>query len=279
MALTLMRPPSGIAWSAFMIRLQITQVINNLIMNADQAMPDGGLISVSAMNAIIGDDETSTLTPGRYVKVSVKDHGTGIPASDLAKIFDPYFTTKAKASGLGLSSVFSIIRKHGGAITVDSLIGEGATFHFCLPASEEEPDATDRDTAPIDSEERKVLVMDDEEIIRDVAGEILSHLGYRAEFCADGAEAIEKYEAARKAKKPFAAVLMDLTIPGGMGGKETMRRLLEIDPNAKGIVTSGYSNDPILAKYQQYGFRGVVQKPYQMRELDRALQQVINAPS
>jgi CheY-like chemotaxis protein len=140
------------------------------------------------------------------------------------------------------------------------------------------PGATDEETAPPDSEKGKVLVMDDEELIREVAGEILSHLGYRVEFCGDGVEAIEKYSAARDAREPFAVVLMDLTIPGGMGGKETMKRLLEIDPNAKGIVTSGYSNDPILARFDQYGFRGVVQKPYQMAELDRMLQQVIKAP-
>lgn len=258
---------------------QINQVINNLIMNADQAMPDGGLISVSVINTIIGQGEATSLSPGKYVKVSVRDHGTGIPPSDLGRIFDPYFTTKAKGSGLGLSSVFSIIKRHGGAISVDSRLGEGATFHFFLPAAGKEPVASDEETARPDSEKGKVLVMDDEELIREVAGEILSHLGYRVEFCEDGAEAIEKYTAARIASDPFAVVLMDLTIPGGMGGKETMKRLLEIDPNAKGIVTSGYSNDPILARFDQYGFRGVVQKPYKMGELDRMLQQVINAPA
>jgi len=256
---------------------QINQVINNLIMNADQSMPDGGLISVSVMNVIIGQGEATALAPGRYVKVSVQDRGIGIPASDLGRIFDPYFTTKAKGRGLGLSSVFSIIKKHGGAITVDSGLGEGSTFHVYLPASEEQPVATEKEVGPLDSEKRKVLVMDDEEIIREVAGEMLAHLGYGVEFCGDGAEAIEKYLAAVEAGEPFTAVLMDLTIPGGMGGKETMKRLLEIDPDARGIVSSGYSNDPILAKYQQYGFRGVVQKPYHMEVLGRTLQQIINA--
>jgi PAS domain S-box-containing protein len=262
---------------------QINQVINNLIMNADQAMPDGGLMSVSVMNVIIGQREATSLSPGKYVKVSVQDRGIGIPPSDLGRIFDPYFTTKAKGSGLGLSSVFSIIKKHGGDITVDSRLGEGATFHFFLPAWEKEPVATDEETAPLDSKKGKVLVMDDEEIIREVVGEMLSHLGYRAEFCGDGAEAIEKYLAAGEAGDPFAVVLMDLTIPGGMGGKETMKCLLEIDTNAIGIVSSGYSNDPILARYHEYGFRGVVQKPYNMEVLGRTLrqviQQVVNTPA
>lgn len=258
---------------------QISHAINNLIMNAVQAMPDGGRIVVATENMIIGHEDQKELSPGRYVKVSVQDQGSGIAAADLGKIFDPYFTTRPKGSGLGLSTVFSIIKKHGGAITVDSRPGEGTTFHFFLPCSEEEPIATANETVSPDSVQGNVLVMDDEEIIREVAGEILSHLGYRVEYCADGAEAIEKYLAAGKAGKPFDVILMDLTIPGGMGGKETMKRLMEIAPQAKGIVSSGYSNDPILANYQQYSFSGVVMKPYSMEELDRTLHQVINSPS
>jgi PAS domain S-box-containing protein len=265
-------------WPVHVDSGQISQVVNNLIINADQAMPDGGLVSVSAENVVVGREDMISLSPGRYVKVSVRDRGTGIPASDIDKIFDPYFTTKSKASGLGLSTAFSIIKKHGGVITVDSRFGEGAEFHFYLPVSEDEVTETEREPDEIASAKGKILVMDDEEFIREVAGEILVHLGYRPEFCGDGAEAIEKYTAAREAGNPFDAVLMDLTIPGGMGGKETMTRLLEIDPGAKGIVSSGYSNDPILAKYAQYGFRGVVMKPYDMAELGRTLLQVINQP-
>ena len=257
---------------------QISQVISNLILNADQAMLNGGIVTVSAVNAIVGQEESTSLSPGKYVKVSVRDRGAGIPDSDIDKIFDPYFTTKCKGSGLGLSTAFSIIKKHGGAITVDSRLGEGSTFHIFLPASDGDVAEPVGEPAVPASEKGKVLVMDDEEIIREVAGEILVHLGYRAEFCKDGAEAIDIYGAARESGEPFDAVLMDLTIPGGMGGKETMRRLLEIDPEAKGIVSSGYSSDPILARHGQYGFRGVVLKPYDMGELERTLRQVINAP-
>jgi PAS domain S-box-containing protein len=257
---------------------QIKQVINNLIMNADQAMPDGGIITVLVENTVLGEAGPIPLSPGRYVQVSIQDRGAGIPESDLCRIFDPYYTTKAKGSGLGLSTVFSILRKHGGAITVDSRYGDGATFHFYLPASEDEPSEPHRETVTYSSKKGKILVMDDEAIIREVAGEILIHLGYRAEFCGDGVEAIEKYVAAGEAGEKYDVVLMDLTIPGGMGGKETMKRLLEIDPDAKGIVSSGYSNDSILANYDQYGFRGVIQKPYDMGELDRILLQVINGP-
>lgn len=255
---------------------QISQVIGNLIMNADQAMRDGGIVTVCAVNAIVGQKESPTLSPGRYVKVSVTDSGSGIPDSDLGRIFDPYFTTKSSGSGLGLSAAFSIIKKHGGVITVDSRLGEGSTFHFFLPAADGVAAEIEGEPAAPGREKGKILVMDDEEIIREISGEILAHLGYRAEFCTDGAEAIEKYKEARESGEPFDLILMDLTIPGGMGGKDAMKRILEIDPDAKGIVSSGYSSDPILARYDQYGFRGVMTKPYDMEEMERTLRRVMD---
>jgi signal transduction histidine kinase/sensor domain CHASE-containing protein/CheY-like chemotaxis protein len=255
---------------------QMNQVFNNIIINADQAMPDGGIISVRAENTLVGQEELPNLTGGRYVKVSIQDQGIGIPEANLGKIFDPYFTTKTKGSGLGLATVYSIIRQHGGLITVESHVGEGTSFHFFLPAAEQDPIEKENENLPPASGKGKILIMDDEEIIREVAGEILVHLGYKVEFCSDGADAIARYRLAYTTDEPFTAVLLDLTIPGGMGGKETMKHLLEIDPDARGIVSSGYSNDPILSHYREYGFSGVVLKPYDMGELGRTLQIVLS---
>ncbi|RQW89062.1 MAG: response regulator [Geobacter sp.] len=256
---------------------QMHQVFNNLIINADQAMPEGGIIRVLAENTVIGQEKLPILTEGRYVKVSVLDQGSGIPEANLGKIFDPYFTTKAKGNGLGLATVYSIISKHGGLITVESQVGVGTTFSFFLPAAKPGADEKELENLPPTSGKGKILIMDDEEIILEVAGEILVHLGYKVESCREGSEAIAKYKVAGKIGEPFDAVLLDLTIPGGMGGKETMKHLLEIDPDAKGIVSSGYSNDPILSNYGEYGFCGVVLKPYAIREISKTMQEVLSA--
>lgn len=256
---------------------QMNQVINNLIINADQALPDGGIITVRAENVEIGPEVLPTLPAGSYVRISVQDHGCGIPESNLDKIFDPYFTTKPTGNGLGLATVYSIIRKHAGLITVDSSVGQGTTFSLYLPASDREPAVADLRNCSPDKGAGRILVMDDEEIIREVACEILEHLGYETAACGNGEQAVRLYQQSLE-KEPFAAVLMDLTIPGGMGGKETMKRLREIDPDVKGIVSSGYSNDPILAHYREYGFRGVVLKPYDIDELGDALYQAIRSP-
>jgi len=257
---------------------QMSQVINNLIINADQAMPDGGVITVRAENAVIGPDAVLPLSDGRYVKISVEDQGVGIPESNLGRIFDPYFTTKAKGSGLGLATVYSIIRNHEGHIAVESQAGIGTIFHLYIPASDMPPQQSDGMGSSPPQGKGKILVMDDEEFIREVAGEILSHLGYKMEYCENGTEAVRMYEQAFKSGEPYAAVLMDLTIPGEMGGKETIGRLLEIDPQVKGIVSSGYSNDPVMANYARYGFCGVVSKPYDALELGRTLYMVIDPP-
>jgi len=255
---------------------QMSQVINNLIINADQAMPDGGVIMVRAENVDIGTEALTTLAAGSYVKLSVQDRGCGIPDAILDRIFDPYFTTKPKGSGLGLATVYSIIRKHGGLVTVDSAPGKGSTFVVYLPATDKTPAAPDAVSRPVRKGSGRILVMDDEEIIREVAREILTQLGYDAETCGNGQEALRLYRQALETE-PFDAALMDLTIPGGMGGKETMRKLLELDPKVRGIVTSGYSNDPILAHYGEYGFRGVILKPYDIDELGCVLHEVLHA--
>ena len=214
------------------------------------------------------------LSAGRYIKISVRDQGIGIQEEHLPRIFDPYFTTKQKGSGLGLASAYAIINKHHGHIAVESKPGVGTTFHIYLPAVEQQ-------TTPQPGEDRellvgtgKILVMDDEEMVRDVLERLLARLGYEAEFARDGGEALEIFVQAHGSGQTFAAVILDLTVPGGMGGKETMARLLDIDPQIKAIVSSGYSDDPIMADFQKYGFSGVIAKPYRISELGKILYEV-----
>lgn len=255
---------------------QISQVIQNLIINAMQAMPDGGTITVSAENVSLETNTTLPLPAGRYVKVVVKDHGVGIPMENLSKIFDPYFTTKKKGSGLGLAAAYSIVKKHEGFISVESEVGVGSTFTIYLPATTKSVTLAMPPSAAAAPGHGRILVMDDEQIIRDVTGHILRRLGYEAAFAKDGEEAITAYQQAMAENRPFQAVIMDLTIPGGMGGKEAIKRLRQIDPNIKAIVSSGYSNDPVMSNFTEYGFRGCVAKPYNVQELSLTLQKVIS---
>jgi signal transduction histidine kinase/CheY-like chemotaxis protein len=262
-------------WPAEVDEGQISQVINNLIINADQAMPGGGVISVLGENVDIDAGDALPLSYGRYVRITVADSGIGIPEDLVQKIFDPYFTTKQKGSGLGLATSYSIIIKHNGLITVDSAVGAGTTFSVYLPAS----DGKAVSEAPAEemfcSGNGRVLVMDDEEMIREAAGEILEYAGYDVGFAKDGAEAIALYGKAKDSGRPFDAVIMDLTVPGGMGGKEAVTELLMIDPLVRAIVSSGYSNDPIMADYGKFGFSGVVSKPYTTGKLSSAVRKVM----
>ena len=255
---------------------QISQVINNLLINAVEAMPGGGVITVRAENLTAGKGDALPLAYGKYLKISIQDQGTGILPGHLRKIFDPYFTTKQKGSGLGLAICYSIVKKHDGHISVESVLGSGTTFSIYLPASSKEP-ARKKDSReePIRGE-GKILVMDDEAIVRDVTGQILKHLGYDVEFAGDGSEAIELYRKAKESGKPFDLVIMDLTVPGGMGGKEAILRLIEIDPDVRAIVSSGYSDNLVMSDFRQYGFKGVVAKPYKIQQLALALHNVLN---
>jgi PAS domain S-box-containing protein len=256
-------------WVVDIDKGQISEVISNLIINADHAMPEGGVIRIVVENAVIGIDEIPSLQKGRYIIITVSDQGIGIPAKQLEKIFDPYFTTKQKGSGLGLSIVYSILKKHGGCVTVDSEVGIGTDFHIYLPASDnDEPAKADHDQKTI-SGEGNILIMDDDKSVRDVAGGMLRHLGYKVDFTDNGEEALEKYREAMGSEDPFDLVIMDLTIPGGMGGRITIEELLKIDPGAKAIVSSGYSDDPVMADYAQFGFCGCIKKPYRVAELGR----------
>jgi signal transduction histidine kinase/ActR/RegA family two-component response regulator len=254
---------------------QISQVANNLVLNAKQAMPEGGTIKLSGENVILRENQIVSLRPGRYIKLSITDRGIGIPKQHLSKIFDPYFTTKQQGSGLGLATVYSIIKRHEGGIHVDSTVGAGTTFAIYLPASDELYVAKKEEIGVLPPGQGKILLMDDEVTIRNVMGELLTELGYQMSFAKDGAELLEIYRDAMQRQRPFDAVIMDLTIPGGMGGAECIRLLKEIDPEAKAIVSSGYSNDPMMAEFRKYGFCGVISKPYQLKELSETLYKTV----
>lgn len=265
-------------WPAEVDEAQINQVISNLIINACQAMPGGGRIKISAQNVCIREDSPLPLEKRDYVQVSFSDNGTGIPEDNLGKIFDPYFTTKAKGSGLGLATVYSIIQRHGGSISVESKQGNGATFTFHLPASPDKSPSSQSESATHFTTKRRVLLMDDEELVRDIAAKMLAYLGYEVETAQDGVEAVKMHQEALEAKQPFDAIILDLTVPGGMGGKDAIGKLLEIDPNVRAIASSGYSDDPVMSDYAAYGYKGIVAKPYKVQELSEALHAVLSGP-
>jgi len=256
---------------------QINQVFNNIIINAVQAMPGGGRLTVKAENAELSGVNTLGLAPGEYVELAFSDEGCGIPEEEQKQIFDPYFTTKSRGTGLGLSSVYSIITRHGGHISVKSGAGKGATFTIYLPSTGEVPaeHGTGHDTmATADPAGGSVLVMDDDEMILDLAGKMLQLLGYRVTTCVSGDEAVSLYKTAQGSGMPFDVVIMDLTVPGGIGGRETAEMILAFDPRARLIVSSGYSNDPIMAHYKEYGFCGAMVKPYRINELMGVLRRI-----
>ena len=260
-------------WLAEVDEGQISQVFNNLLINADQAMPEGGTITVQAENVLVGNE--LPLPEGRYVKIIVADQGIGIPSNYLGKIFDPYFTTKQKGSGLGLATVHSIIRNNAGYITVESQVGVGTTFYVHLPAAAGQT-ASDQESpaAPIQGQGR-ILIMDDEEIVRNVLGIMLKKLGYEVNEAINGEEAIKKYSIAQQGGQAYTAVIFDLTVPGEIGGKDALKQILASDPQVKAIVSSGYSDDPIMANYLEHGFKGVITKPYRITKLSEVLNEVI----
>ncbi len=263
-------------WPVEIDRGQMSQVISNLVINADQAMPAGGIIRICAENYFLKQKSTFPLSPGNYLKIRVIDKGVGIPEKFLSKIFDPYFTTKQIGSGLGLSIVFSIIKNHDGFITVDSKAGSGTTFEVYLPAAEKQTIQNGDEQNIIFKGHGKILLMDDEEGVRKAATKIIRHLGYSVISAVDGEEAIKIFLTEIAKGEPFDAVILDLTIPGGLGGKETVLRLLQIEPDAKVIVSSGYSDDSIMANCAKFGFSGVIAKPYRIHEMSKTLHNILN---
>lgn len=263
---------------------QIGQVIDNLVLNADHAMPDGGIINICVSNIAEGKSKALGLVEGQYVKIAITDHGTGIPKKYFDKLFDPYFTTKEKGSGLGLTTAFSIIKQHNGLLTFDSELGVGSTFYVYLPAatgkfmkdSESKNNVSMVATKAGSAFRGKILVMDDDNILRTVLGRVLKEVGYEVTLTSEGNEAVREYSNAKEGNSPFVAIILDLTIPGGMGGKETMERIKKIDPNVKAVVASGFANDNALSEYRKYGFSGVVSKPYKIEEMEEVLTSVIN---
>lgn len=264
-------------WLVDIDKGQISQVIQNIIINAKHAMPDGGTIQVNCKNidSLITPD-TSLPIKDKYIKIDISDSGIGIPDSLIDKIFDPYFTTKQEGSGLGLAITHSIISKHNGYISVQSKPGEGTTFTLYLPAATREQKKENSTTAIETSTDRaKIMIMDDEEMVRDIAKAILVMLGHDVILATNGEEAVELYKKERNSGQPIDITIMDLTIPGGMGGEIAVQEILAINPAAKVIVSSGYSNDPIMARYQDYGFSAAIVKPFQIQDIMDVLNKLL----
>jgi two-component system, cell cycle sensor histidine kinase and response regulator CckA len=266
-------------WRSAVDPAQIEQVINALIINAREAMPRGGTVRVSANNIEIDANSGLPIRPGRYVKVQVADNGGGIDARSIPKIFDPYFTTKPSATGLGLSISYSVVKKHGGILQLESTSPNGSTFAFYLPATEAEPQIPEPTLANqiFSFNHQRVLVMDDEAAIRDLTSELLGTLGYEVIAVTDGAEALRTYERAMRSGENFQAVILDATIRGGMGGVATIERLRDLDPNVTAIICSGYSDEAALSEFLTYGFRAALPKPFTRHELANVLQRAFEA--
>jgi len=263
-------------WPVRVDKGQLSQVIHNLIINSVQAMPDGGIIKASVENVIVTADLYLPLKAGKYIRISMEDQGVGISEDYIQKIFDPFFTTKKKGSGLGLAISYSIIKNHNGYITIESEEGVGTFCSIYLPAS----DSVILDKKIYNEDiiigNGKILLMEDEEKVKEVAGKMLRHLGYTVEFAIDGVEAIRLYKQSRESGDPFDAVIMDLTIPGGMQGKEALQKLLKIDPTVKAIVSTGYSIDQVKLNFEKYGFCEFVAKPYKIQELSKILHRLLS---
>ena len=259
---------------------QITQVIQNIILNAIQAMPEGGRIEITARNISADDpDLPEGLYESAYVEIGISDQGSGIAEENLINIFDPYFTTKKKGSGLGLATSYSIIKNHAGKIRVISAPEQGSTFFIYLPASagssrQEQPQQRQVNTA---SRPGRILVMDDEPMIIEIAGSMIKFLGHEVSCALNGEEAVAQYQTARQSGKPFDIVILDLTIRGGAGGVETMRKLKELDPQVKSVVSSGYADNAVVANFREYGFLATLNKPYSVDELQTVINSILGA--
>jgi CheY-like chemotaxis protein len=250
---------------------QIGQVLHNILLNARQAMPEGGIIEVHAENVVVED----ALGADTRVRISIRDYGCGIPANVLPRIFDPYFTTKPGGSGLGLATAYAIIAKHGGGLSVESKPGDGSVFIIDLPASQESPAPEAPIVADIQAGTGRILAMDDEEALRKLLETVLTTLGYEVQTAHDGAEAIALCAEAKASGRSFDAVLLDLTVSGGMGGMEAAVRLKEFDPSLKLIVSSGYSSAAVMSDFRKYGFDDVIPKPWTVAQMSEVLRRVL----
>ncbi len=262
-------------WHAEIDRGQISQVIQNIILNSTQAMPEGGIITIHCENYVYNGTLTLPIAAGDYIKVSLVDRGVGIPRDLLDKIYDPYFTTKHEGNGLGLAVTHSIIIQHKGHIAADSKQGQGTTVTIYLPAFKQKKLKEQKEEPLPVGGKAKILFMDDDKMVRTMANEMLSHYGYEVFLAQDGQEAITLYRESLKDGAHIDLVIMDLTVPGGMGGKETIKEIIAANPQVKAIVSSGYSNNPIMANYGEYGFSAAVSKPYRQEELIKVINRII----
>jgi PAS domain S-box-containing protein len=254
---------------------QLVQVFSNMLINAQQAMPHGGRIEIRAANVIEGGkrwESAAPVEPGVYARVSIVDSGTGISEDQLGRIFDPYFTTKQQGHGLGLATAHSIVKNHGGYISVESKVGHGTTFHVNLPAAtSHERDVPLDPVRPESRHKSRILVMDDEMSMRMLTTNMLRFLGHETAVVSEGLEAVRRYKRALAKGSPFDAVILDLTVPNGIGGREAMELLNELDPGVTAIVTSGYAQDPVMTNFREYGFKAVIAKPFTLQELKHTL--------
>jgi CheY-like chemotaxis protein/anti-sigma regulatory factor (Ser/Thr protein kinase) len=246
---------------------QLAHAITNILINAQQAMPGGGRVTIAAENATLGDETPHVLPAGRYVRISIRDRGIGIPREALGRIFDPFFTTKPTGSGLGLATSYSIVKQHGGGIEVESQPGEGSVFHILLPASEQTPDAADATPVAPARSTGRILIMDDEEMVREMISAMLHLHGYDTVQAADGKEALRMFDANVQNGTPFSAVILDLTVRGGMGGKEAIAEIRKRDPHIPAFVASGYADDAIVSRPREFGFTDSITKPFTRKVL------------
>jgi signal transduction histidine kinase/CheY-like chemotaxis protein len=254
---------------------QFHQAVSNIVINAIQAMPEGGIIQIKTENADIDSVESIPLPRGNYIRIGITDQGTGIPPENMSKIFNPFFTTKQKGNGLGLATTFSIIKRHHGYISVESGLKQGTVFNIYLPASAEGLLQTEHKKESSHQGHGKVLVMDDQLPILKMVGKMLGRMGYEVALATNGEQAIKAFREAHQSRNPYDLVILDLTVPGGVGGAEAITELVKIDPNVKAVVSSGYSTDPVMANYKQYGFCGVIPKPYTKAQMAELLNRVL----
>ena len=259
---------------------QIHQLVANLVMNAKESMPEGGVIELDAWNTEVAAFEVPSLAAGRYVKLTIKDHGVGIPEENRSRVFDPYFSTKQrgaqKGMGLGLTIAYAIVKRHDGLISIHSTPGIGTEIQVYLPVSGGKPvEARPRSEVKPAPFKGRVLYMDDDDMVRDLAREMISYIGYEVQVARDGLGAVQLYEEAKEKQHPFDLVILDLTVRAGMGGKEAVKALQQVDSSVKAIVATGYADDPVMAAFAEYGFIGAITKPYQIEKLSEVLQMAI----
>ena len=268
-------------WPAEVDAVQIGQVVRNIVQNAQEAMPEGGVVSIRAENIVLGPQEEPALPPGDYVRVSIADRGGGIAKEVLPRVFDPYFSTKERATqkgmGLGLTICHAVIKEHGGSIAVESEVGGGTTFDIHIPALRKLSTEEKAPLPAIPARHGRILVMDDEGSVRKALGATLRRMGHEVELVEDGQRVVEVYTTAKEMGHPFDAVILNLTVRAGMGGEETIQELLQADPTVKAIVMSGYANDPVLLEHERHGFKGALAKPFKSAKLQEMLARVMRS--